>query len=239
MHDHVQHGHQEGGGGGQASPRLVRLCWRCLWWPGVQPGGWSNVALEDPATSVHAYNPDIDSWVNGPALPMAMSAMAAAELIGSIFVCGGWLRIEDEQGGHPTNGSLLMLDPRTRAWATLPAMPTPVHAHAAVVAGRMYVSGGATDEAGRATAQTFLQSYDLVAGRWDTSCVPMAQARMAHAVAALHGEVWALGGQWWGADQSYHRLASVEVYSPQLITWRSGVSLPHVWQGGACAVVQC
>ena len=48
-------------------------------------------ALREPVDSVHAYNPDIDSWVDGPTLPMAMTGMAAAEHLGCIFVCAGWL----------------------------------------------------------------------------------------------------------------------------------------------------
>ena len=36
-----------------------------------------------------------------------------------------------------------------------------------------------------------------LAGRWDMSCVPMTLARKAHGVAAVHGEVWAVGGYWW------------------------------------------
>ena len=72
-----------------------------------------------------------------------------------------------------------MLDPRTRSWASLPAMPTPVGgSHAAVVAGRMYVPGGGTNHVGgRFTAPPTLQCYDLVAGRWDTGSAPMAKAR--------------------------------------------------------------
>ena len=84
-----------------------------------------------------------------------------------------------------------------------------------------------------------LQCYDLVAGRWDTGCLPMAQARFSHGVAALHGEIWGVGGGWWDADQIFHALASVEVYSPQLNNWRVGVPLPLTLVHGTCVVVQC
>ena len=135
-------------------------------------GGWDLHALLAVVSDVCVYNPDIDSWVDGPTLPVAMADMAAVEHMGCIYVCGGV--------GAPPTGSLLMLDPRTCSWASLPAMPTSVHdARAAVVAGRMYVPGGGTREAGRLTAQPTLQSYDLVAGRWDTGYAPMAQARNA------------------------------------------------------------
>ena len=177
---------------------------------------------------VCTYNPDIDSWVDGPALPWAMHSMAAAEHSGCIYACGGWGDVA------LPSGSLLMLDPRTRSWASLPTMPTPVgSARAAVVDGRMYVPGGVNQG-------PILQCYDLVAGRWDTGCAPMGQARYSHAVAALHGEVWAVGGEWWDGDMHMPcpTLACVEVYSPQLNTWRPGVPLPQPCRRGSCGVVQ-
>ena len=67
----------------------------------------------------------------------------------------------------------------------------------------------------------------------------MAQARYLHGVAALHGEIWAVGGRWRDAEQTLHSLSSVEVYSPQLNTWPAGVPLPHACYCGTCVVVQC
>ena len=126
------------------------------------------------------------------------------------------------------SAALLMLDPHTRAWATLPAAPKPTsNVGAAVVAGRMYVSGGPR------VAVSSLQCYDVAAGRWDTGCASMAEARDSHGVAALHGEVWAVGGGGGNAG-----LASVEVYSPRLNIWRAGVPLPHQCFDCTCVVVQ-
>ena len=196
-------------------------------------GGY-DAALEEAVASVCAYNPDIDSWVDGPTLPMAVSDMASAEHMGCVYMCGGWLDADT-----PPSDSLLMLDPRTRAWATLPTLPTPVDdAQAAVVAGRMYVPGGGTSEAGwvRVNSLPTLQCFDLVAGRWDTGCAAMAEARFSHGVAALHGEIWPVGG---ACSQALHPMASVEVYSPQLNTWRVGVPLPHTHVFGTCVVAQC
>ena len=78
-----------------------------------------------------------------------------------------------------------------------------------------------------------LHCYDVAAGRWDTSCTPMAEARLDHGVATLNGEVWAVGGE--GSDGD--ALASVEM--PRLNTWRAGVPLPHGRLRAACVVVQC
>ena len=84
-------------------------------------GGWDN-ELETQVADMCIYNPDMDSWVGGPALPLALSNIAAAEYMGCIYACGGW---SVGEARYPS-GSLLMLDPCTRSWASLPAMPTPV-----------------------------------------------------------------------------------------------------------------
>ena len=211
-------------------PRVVQFCAGVACGGLVYSlGGWDK-ALLTAVADVCTYNPDIDSWVDGPALPLAKWGMAAAEHMGCIYACGGYL-VNDP----PLSGSLLMMDPRTRAWATLPTMPTLVtRTCAAVVAGRMYIPGG---RARRTWTLPTLQCYDLVAGRWDTGCAPLAQAqaRIDHGVAAMHGEVWVVGGE----DDDHDALASVVVYSPRLNTWRLGVSLPQAWSSGACAVVQC
>ena len=134
------------------------------------------------------------------------------------------------EDGTPS-AALLMLDPRTRAYITLPTLPVPaIHADAAVVAGRMYVLGGLS-VGGQSVSS--LQRYDMPSGRWGTSCAPMAEARHSHGVAALHGEVWAVGGGGGNAG-----LASVEVYSPRLNIWRAGVPLPHQCFDCTCVVVQ-
>ena len=120
-------------------------------------------------------------------------------------------------------------------------MPTPVDdARAAVVAGRMYMPAGCSGGVVGTSVLPSVLCYDLVAGRWDMSCAPMAEARACHGVAALHGEVWAVGGEWWDADLTRDLvLTSVEVHCPRLNTWRPGVPLPHTWSCGACTVVQC
>ena len=176
---------------------------------------------------VCAYNPYTGSWVPGPPIPSASAAMATAEHQGCVYLCGG-----SRRAPFFVSATLSMMDPRRRAWSSLPAMPTATStAGAAVVGSRMYVPGGASSS---------LQCYDMAAGRWDTSCAPMSVARCFHSVAALQGEVWALGGM------NNHDgvavgspLASVEVYSPRLNSWRAGEALPYSWYYGACSLVQC
>ena len=164
-----------------------------------------------------------------PPLPSAQGFLAAAEHQGCIYACGGY------RTPSFTSAALSMLDPRTRAWSSLPAMPAATFLSGAVLVGsRMYVPGGYTTPPEAASSS--LQCYDMAAGRWDTSCAPMSVARCAHGVAALQGEVWALGGKIAPVGAT---LASVEVYSPRLNSWRAGEALPHCWEKGSCSVVHC
>ena len=176
------------------------------------------------------YNPELDTWVPGLPLPFAVEGIAAAEYAGSIYACGGTML-----DGVTRSHALLLMDPRTRAWAALPSMLTPTaYTGAAMVEGRLYVPGG------RSSDPSILQCYDVAAGRWDTNCPPMVEARASPGVGALRGEVWAVGGEY---DRSgfddYVGLASVEVYSPRLNTWREAVSLPYPCFDCTCVVVQC
>ena len=85
-------------------------------------GGW-DVLMSTSVAGVCVYNPAHDSWVPGPPLPLSCYGMAVAEHMRGIYVCGGWAV---PAPGLPPSGAaaVLMLDPRTRAWASLPAMPT-------------------------------------------------------------------------------------------------------------------
>ena len=93
-------------------------------------GGWCTQHVAAAAGNVETmavadvcvYNPETDSWMLCPALPAAMTGMAAAEHGGCIYGCEGLV----DDGRSPPSGGLFMLDPRTRAWETLPSMPTPV-----------------------------------------------------------------------------------------------------------------
>ena len=193
-------------------------------------GGW-DITGGGGVADVYAYIPDLDCWLSGPALPSAARSMAAAEHLGCIYACGGREFLDPV-------AALLMLDPRTRAWASLAAMPTgAADAGAAVVAGRMYVPGGTREDHPEHVALPSLQCYDMVAGRWDTGCAPMAEARWGLGVAAMHGEVWAVGGC--PSGFGVETFTAVEVYSPWLNTWRAGVPLPHAWSWGQCVGVQC
>ena len=194
-------------------------------------GGKYLVDDELVVDTVDIYVPDVERWLLGPSLPFAMELMAAVEHMGCIYACRG------RSNSSPAARTFLMLDPRSRSWASMPSMPTPpTNTGAAVVAGRLYLPGMWT----RAGAMIpTLQCYDMAAGRWDTCCAPMMEARQVHGVAAVHGEVWVVGGLTVAMPYDFKTLASVEVYSPRLNTWRAGVPLPHATMRASCVVLPC
>ena len=66
----------------------------------------------------------------------------------------------------------------------------------------------------RLTAQLPLERYDLAAKSWE-AVAPLATVRDGHAVAALDGKLYAIGGY----DGGY--LASVERYDPATNAWEA------------------
>ena len=81
-------------------------------------GGIDRDAPAGAFPDVYAYNPVVDFWVTCPALPVARFSMAAAQHEGCIYTCGGWA--DGESAARASTATALMLDPCTRAWATLP-----------------------------------------------------------------------------------------------------------------------
>lgn len=189
------------------------------------------------ASSVHAYVPDIDAWFPAPFLPTPLYGVAVAEHAGGIYACGGWA-LTAAEGTWRSSADVVMLDTRSRAWFALPSMPSPAaYAQAVAVGGRIYVPGGRMGEARVFMRLACLQCYDVVAGRWDTGCAPMAAARCSSGVAAMGGEVWAVGG-YCDSGEAGAFLSSVERYSPGSNSWSPGVPLPIACGSGCCMVVE-
>ena len=165
-----------------------------------------------------------------------------------IYAAGGWVLSEAVEGtpaSWHSSGQLTRFDRRTRAWSLLDAMPTPVaDTRAVALGGRVYVPGGRAGSSIEEGRLACLQCYDVVAGRWDTGCAPMAAARCNAGVAAAvgsggGGEVWAVGGYGdldLGEDGVF--LSSVERYSPGSNSWSPGFPLPVACGSGCCVVVE-
>ena len=197
-------------------------------------GMWQQYCGGPKTPSVDAYILDLGVLVPCPPLRRRVALvpamrMAAFELDGAIYACGG---VTGPAYYTATVPYVLSLDPRTPGWQSWDDMPTPVsNAGVAVVGSRIYVVGGEArgarpmDEFAQLAA---VQCYDAQAGRWDTVTrfAPMRVARSAHVVAALCGWVVVMGGR---GDEP--------MYWPPTNTWEWCTPLPSTHSFARACVV--
>ena len=108
-------------------------------------------------------------------------------------------------------------------------MPQGLYAHAAaVMGGKIYVTGGNTD---LHHAENSVYVYDPQADAW-TQLASMGTARRIHAAAAVRGKLYVFGG--WGTRG---RLSTAEVYDPTSDSWVQGPSLPRKRSGVAAVAL--
>lgn len=93
-------------------------------------------------TVLEEYDPATRTWRTRAPLPTGRSGIAGAAVGGRFYVFGG-----EGNRAHPQGifDAVEAYDPAQDAWTRLAPMPTPRHGiNAAVVAGRVYLPGGAT-----------------------------------------------------------------------------------------------
>ncbi|MFO1402074.1 MAG: kelch repeat-containing protein [Steroidobacteraceae bacterium] len=153
-------------------------------------------------------------WVARSAMPLPRREFATAAVNGRIYVLGGG----DTQAGiipAPATATVQIYDPASNTWSAGADMPVAAYNHAAaVLGGKIYVTGGKSDLApGLAT----LQEYDPAGNAW-TLRAAMPVALEGHASTAAGGLLYVLGGSSGGLDS-----AGVYAYDP----------LGNGWQGRA------
>jgi N-acetylneuraminic acid mutarotase len=192
-------------------------------------GGYGAPA-DNVGRSVERYDPGKNVWEAVAPMSTARRSFAAAVLDGRIIVVGG----EDDDGDDLR--SCERFDPGENVWETLHDITTARYSPAAtVLGGRLWVTGGyhrpfVGDDAwgGLATVEVF----DPATNTWDQSKASLNNARFEHALAVLHGDLYAIGG---------HRETSVEKYDAQADSWTFAVAmaLPYFCNGASWAVRDC
>ena len=166
--------------------------------------------------AVEAYDPVSGAWTRVASLPVGRCYHTATALDGEIYVLGGV--IDNDVGEAVATDRVDVYDPAADSWQQMAAMPAARDSHAAAVLdGKIYVTGGIFDSSGVSDA---LEAYDPVANTW-TKLASLSHHRGWHASAVVHGKLYVFGGLLPG-----NRTDLVEIYSPASNSWASAADIP-------------
>jgi len=160
------------------------------------------------------YNPATDSWSTGVPLPIpgdgGVDGAAAAVVNNVLYVIGG----SETLGGSPVINTVWAYSPKTKAWSSKAAMPTPRSAPAAVVVnGRIYVIGGwngvfsgnglATVESYNPATNTWTEESPLLVGKWMPTAGVFGTKAAGYTIAAPDGAAGCCPGNFTGDNEAY------------------------------------
>jgi N-acetylneuraminic acid mutarotase len=175
--------------------------------------------------AVQVYDSALDTWQEGPALPMPLHHTVAAAVNGVLYVIGG----EFEPSGVARQGvyqnTVWAYDPRREvtegegAWLPRAPMPTARSAMATgAIDGKIYVAGG------RPPRGHDFAVYDTAADEW--TVLPDLPTQRNHlAATAIGGKIYVAGGRF-GAGVGSEMTAALEIFDPASGTWTAGAPLP-------------
>ncbi|MEO3757969.1 kelch repeat-containing protein [Mycobacterium sp. B14F4] len=158
------------------------------------------------------YDPAIDSWKGGEALPVPVQHAMAVTWQGTPVVLGGW-RTEGANTKVATDRVWRVVNSR---WAELPPLSQPRAAAAAAVVGDRIVVTGGVDAQGR-----LLDTTEVFDGTSWRPGAPIPTPRQLLGAASDGKLVYAVGGTSGTAD-----LATVETYDPAADAWKGLPELP-------------
>lgn len=176
-------------------------------------------------SSLLEFDPQERSYRPLADVPVRVDHPALAAYRGDLYVIGGF------SDGKPT-AFLWRFDAAESRWTKLTSMKVSRGGLAgAVVGDRLYVVGGSSrfaDES--ATPYATMEIYDFRSNRWSDG-PPMPTARHHLGVAAVGGQLYAVGGR----TPTDYSLNTVERYDPERRRWKRLAPLPQ-GVGGLAAV---
>lgn len=162
------------------------------------------------------------SWAAGTKMPSAHSDQQAVTCAGKIYLLGG----QDADRNAPTVlGGVLAFDPVNEVYlADLAPMPTPRYRFGAACLDdqKIYVAGGFENATAgnEGWSMGTVDVYDIATNTW-AGAPPLAEARGDLALAAVDGDLYAIGGYDW----SYTPLATVEKLTSGAVAWALGTPM--------------
>ena len=150
------------------------------------PGG--QLASGEVTNVLEIYNPRQDTWSQGTALPMKVSAYAMVAYEGRLFLFGGW-------DGKKYLRSVFEYDPTLKTWRSLPDMPTARGFQGAAVAGqKIFVIGGFDGKKALVVNEIFLpDKADDPIKAWNKAA-PLPEGTYAMGIASLTDRIFIIGG---------------------------------------------
>jgi non-specific serine/threonine protein kinase len=173
---------------------------------------------------VEGYDPVINGWKAGPDLPFPLHHEMAVNYKDELVVMGGWI----PRGSNPsaiTSDRVFAL--RGGKWVSLPSLKQPrAAAAAAVVDGRIVVTGGQADG-------KLLDTTEVFDGKQWRAGANIPTPREHVAAAADSKFVYVVGGRELSADKNS---AKLERYDPATDSWQALPDMPTPRGGLGVAV---
>lgn len=157
---------------------------------------------------------EMGRWLKRAPLPVPRSEVAVAEVLGKIYVIGGF------DGDRRTSSIVEVYDPVLDQWAQIAPLPRGLnHPMAAGANGKLYVMGGYLGP-GLSNATNALWEYDPATQRW-TEGAAMPTVRAAGAAVTIGEKIYVVGGARAGLS-----VGDFAVYDPQTNRWATLPTMP-------------
>lgn len=175
--------------------------------------------------TVEVFDSAVNSWSEGPRLPIAVNHAMAASHEGVVYIFGGF------RGPALANSTSRAFALREAEWKELPPMPEErASAGAAVIGGLIYIAGGVGSE-GLAPS---LLKFDPRLKLWTAQAGPPT-LREHLGVASDGSRLFVVGGRTGGIGTN---LAASEVFDPATGDWGSLPDMPTARGGSAAAATR-
>jgi N-acetylneuraminic acid mutarotase len=200
-----------------------------------------------PKALVYEYDPATDKWTQKKPMPLPSHHVAFATLNDKIYAFGGYKLPESGPPAWDPIDNAWEYDPATDTWKALAPLPSKRGAaSAAVLNGKIYVTGGAGSLPGVKengihplrphNVVATVDVYDPAANSW-SSARPMLLARNHHASAAVNGKLYVFGGRISAAFIGVsNNVDLVEAYDPATNLWSARARMPSARSAIAAGV---
>ncbi|MBP2472296.1 N-acetylneuraminic acid mutarotase [Crossiella equi] len=201
-------------------------------------GGFQEPVHLHPQRLACAYDPATDRWTELPPLPQATGSVAVAAVAGQLHVLGGRtservVRLDTGPGGPELSAGLgtvrthQVFQPSTNQWRTAAPLPGPARDHQgiAVLAGRIHVFGGRSEDIN--DNLTRHDVYDPGTDTW-TEAAPLPAPRSSGACTVLDGRILYAGGECSdrGTSGGTPAYTTTYAYDPAAAAWTELAPLP-------------